>query len=193
MKGGPLREFQVMVANGQLEAPFAIRELLSEVGDITFSEKIRIETNFISPFIGLLFLQRNSKVLDIGEGFLNIPFFSMQLKNKGGIHSNVIEAILNPGKTILQPGKRTTVWTISQIYTDDETTGLFQPSPLRRNDEDLLICPAFSKTQNSTHMVSMKISRGTPYTFRKGMNIANCSLLNLDQTKHIRLVNPISL
>ena len=94
-----------MVANGQLEAPIAIRELLSEVGDITFSEKIRVETNLISPLIGLPFLQRNSKVLDISQGFLNLPFFSMQLTNKGGIHSNVIEPILNPGKTILQPGK----------------------------------------------------------------------------------------
>ena len=72
---GPPPEFQIMVANGQLEAPIATVELQFEVGDITFREKFIVMTNLTSPMIGLLFLQRNSTILDMRQGILNFPFF----------------------------------------------------------------------------------------------------------------------
>ena len=106
---GPPPEFQFMVANGQLEAPIATVELEFEVGDITFREKFIVMTNLTTPLIGLLFLQRNSTILDIRQGILNFPFFSMQLKNEDPTYPNVIEPIINPVDTILQPGKRTTI------------------------------------------------------------------------------------
>ena len=79
---GPPPEFQIMVANGQLEAPIATVELQFEVGDVTFREKLIVMTNLTSPLIGLLFLQRNSTILDMRQGILNFPAFSMQLKNE---------------------------------------------------------------------------------------------------------------
>ena len=39
LKEGPSPDFQIMVANGQLEAPIATTELLFEVGYITFVER----------------------------------------------------------------------------------------------------------------------------------------------------------
>ena len=137
-----------MVANGQLEAPIATVELQFEVGDNRFREKFIVMTNLTSPLIGLLFLPCNSTILDMRQGILHFPFFSMQLKNEDRTYPNVVEPILNPVETILQPGKRTTIWVNSQIYTDNEATGIIQPSPLLENDEDLLICPALSSSQN---------------------------------------------
>ena len=131
---GPPPEFQIMVASGQLEAPIATVELQFEVGDITFREKFIVMTNLTSPLIGLLFLQRNSTILDMRQRILNFPFFSMQLKIEDRTYPNVIEPTLNPIETTLQPGKRTTIWVKSQIYTDNEATGIFQPSPLLEND-----------------------------------------------------------
>ena len=121
---GPPPEFQITVANGQLEAPIATVELQFEVGDILFREMFIIMTNLTSPLIGLLFLQCNSTVLDMRQGILNFPFFSMQLKNQDRTYPNVIEPILNPVETTLQPGKRNTIWVKSQIYTDNEATGI---------------------------------------------------------------------
>ena len=103
---GPPPEFQIMVANGQLEAPIATVELQFKVGDITFREKFIVMTNLTSPLIGLLFLQRNSTILDMSQGILNFPFFSMQLKNGDRTYPNVIEPILNPLETTLQPTTR---------------------------------------------------------------------------------------
>ena len=57
---GPPTKFQIMVANGQLEAPNATVELQFEVGDIAFGQKFVVKTNLTSHLIGLLFLQRDS-------------------------------------------------------------------------------------------------------------------------------------
>ena len=190
---GPPSEFQIMVANGQLEAPIATVELQFEVGDITFREKFIVMTNLTSPLIGLSFLQRNSTILDMRQGILNFPFFSMQLKNEDWTYPNVIEPTLNPVETILQPGKRTTIWVKSQIYTDNEATGIIQPSPLLENDEDLLICPALSLTQNNKPMVQISNFLDHSYTLKKARHIANFAILTPEQTKYIRPVNPTSV
>ena len=87
------------------------------------------------------------------QGILNFPFFSMQLKNEDWTYPNVVAPILNPVETILQPGKRTTFWVRSQIYTDNEATGIIQPSPLLENDEDFVIFLALSSSENIKHKV----------------------------------------
>ena len=66
-------------------------------------------TNVGNPFIGLLFLQRNSTILDVRQGILNFPFLSMQSKNEDRTYPDVFEPILNPVATILQPAKRTAI------------------------------------------------------------------------------------
>ena len=182
-----------MVANGQLEASIATVEVQFEVGDITFREKFIVMTKLTDHFIGILFLQRKSTILDMRQGILNFPFFPMQLKNEDRTYPNVIDPILNPAKTILQPGKRTTIWVKSQIYTDNEATRIIQPSPLLENGEDLLICPALSSTQNNKHMVQISNFLDHPYTLKKGTHIATLSILTPEQTKHIRPVNPTSV
>ena len=190
---GPPPEFQIMIANGQLEAAIATVELQFEVRDITFREKFIVMTNLTSRLIGLLFLQRNSTILDMRQGILNFPFFSMQLKKEDRTYPNAFEPILNPAETILQPGKRTTIWVKLQICTDTEATGIIQPSPLLENDEDLLICPALSSTQNNKHMVQISNFLENPYTLKKRTHIAKFSILTREQTKHIRPINPTSV
>ena len=137
-------------------------------------------TNLTSLLIGLLFLQRNSTILDMRQGMLNFPFFSMQLKNENRTYPNVIELILNPVETILQPAKRTTSLVKSQIYTENEATGTFQPSPLLENEEDPLICPAISSSQNNKHMVQISNFLDHPYTLKRGMHIAKFSIMTTD-------------
>ena len=102
---GPPLEFQIMFANGQLEVPITTVELQFEISDNTSRKKSIVMTNLTSPLIGLLFLQRNSTILDMRQGILNFRFFSMQLKNQDRTYPNFIEPILNPVETILQRGK----------------------------------------------------------------------------------------
>ena len=117
----------------------------------------------------------------------------MQLKNEDRTYPNVIAPILNPIETILQPGKRTTFWVRSQIYTDNEATGIIQLSPFLENEKDLLICPALSSTQTNIHIVQISSSLDHPYTLKKGTHIVNFSILTPQQTKQNRPGNPISV
>ena len=109
---GPPPEFQIMVANGQLEAPIATVKLQFEVNDITFRENFIIMTNLTSPPIHLrsVFPTTQQYHTRYALGILNFPFFSMQLKNEDRTYPNVIDSILNPVETILKPGKRTKIW-----------------------------------------------------------------------------------
>ena len=77
-------------------------------------------TNLTSPLIDLLFLQRNRVIIDMRQGVMNFPSFSMHLKSDDRTYPTVIEPTLNPVETILQQGKRTKIWVNSQIYTDYE-------------------------------------------------------------------------
>ena len=117
----------------------------------------------------------------------------MQLKNDDRTYPNVIEPLLNPEKTILQPGKRITIWVKSQVYTDNEATGIIQPSPILEIHKDFLICPAPPSTQNNKHMVKISNFLDHPYTLKKGTHIANFSILTPEQTKHILPINPTSI
>ena len=98
IREGPPPNFQIMVANGQLETPKSTIELKFEVGDIEFHEIFIVMEHLTGPIIGLMFLQRNHTVLDMRQGILNFPFFSMQLKTADHRYSNVLEPILDPTK-----------------------------------------------------------------------------------------------
>ena len=163
------------------------------MGGITFTEKLLVMTSLISPLIGLLFLHRNTTILDLRQGILNFPFFSMQLKDEDRTYPNVIEHILSPVETILQPGKRTTIGVKSQIYTDKEATRIIQLSPLSEIDEHLLICPALSSIQNNRHTFQISIFLDHPYTLKKETHIANFLKKTPKQTKHFRSVNSTSV
>ena len=64
-----------MVANGQLETPKSTIELKLEVGDVEFYEIFIVMEHLTGPIIGLLFLQRYHRVLDMRQGIVNFPFF----------------------------------------------------------------------------------------------------------------------
>ena len=65
--------------------------------------------------------------------------------------------------------------------------------PLLEYDEDLLICPALSSTQNNKQMVQITKFLDHPYTLNKGMHIENFSILTPEQTNNIGSVNPTSV
>ena len=103
VKEGPASNFQIMVANGQLETPMSTVELKFEVGDIEFHEIFIVMEKLTSPLIGLSFLQRNKTILDMRQGVLNFPIFSMQLKTTDHKYTNVMEPICTKEDITIPP------------------------------------------------------------------------------------------
>ena len=103
IREGEPPNFQIMVANGQLETPKSTIELKFEVGDIEFHEMFIVMEHLTGPSIGLMFFQRNHTVLDMRQGILNFPSFLMQLKTADHKYSNELEPILNPTEITILP------------------------------------------------------------------------------------------
>ena len=77
---GPPPNFQIMVANGQLEVPIGTVLLEFEVADFMLKENFIIMKNLPNPLIGLCFLRRNNAIFDVTQGILTFPYLSVQLK-----------------------------------------------------------------------------------------------------------------
>ena len=142
IKEGPAPNLQIMVANGQVETPKSTVELKFQVGHIDFYEIFIVMEKLTSPLIGLSFLQRNNTILDMRQGVLNFPFFSMQLKTADHKYTNVMEPICAREDITIPPNDRHMVSISSQLYDDTNVTGSLQPSNDLAEDGDITFCAA---------------------------------------------------
>ena len=192
VKEGPAPTFQIMVANGQLETPKSTVELKFEVGDIEFHEIFIVMEKLTGPIIGLMFLQRNHTVLDMRQGILNFPYFSMQLKTADHKYSKVLEPIRNPDDITIPPNDRTLVEIKSQIYNENTVTGVLQPSDLLHEEGDITFCAAIVTLTSGNINIHINNFTDQPYKLKKGLHIANFSVLTPEQMKHVKPIDPVS-
>ena len=72
--------FQIQVANGQLEKFFSTTILKFKIGDNTFAEHFVVMKKLTGPIIGLHFMRNNSVVIDMTHGLIHFPHLTMQVK-----------------------------------------------------------------------------------------------------------------
>ena len=72
--------FQIQVANGQLEKPLSTATLKFEIGDKSFAELFVVMKKQTGPIIGLHFMRNNSVVIDTTHGLIHFPHLTMQVK-----------------------------------------------------------------------------------------------------------------
>ena len=192
IREGPPPNFQIMVANGQLETPKSTIELKFEIGDIEFHEIFIVMEHLTGPIIGLMFLQRNHTVLDMRQGILNFPFFSMQLKTADHKYSNVLEPILNPIEITIPPNDKVLIRTNSLLYPENAVTGILQPSDLLHEEGDITFCPALVTLNDGNILIPVNNFTDHPYKLKKGLHIANFSVMTPEQMKYVKPVDPAS-
>ena len=72
--------FQIQVANGQLEKPLSTATLKFEIGDNIFAEHFVVLKKLTGPILGLHFMRNNSVVIDTTHGLIYFPHLTMQVK-----------------------------------------------------------------------------------------------------------------
>ena len=177
IKEGPAPNFQIVVANGQLENPKSTVELKLEVGDIDFHEIFIVIEKLTSPLIGLSFLQRNNTILDMRQGVLIFPFFSMQLKTADHKYTSVMEPITTRDAITIPPNDRHMVSMHSQMYEDSNVTGILQPSNALTEDGDIAFCSALVTVTQGQVTIHVNNFTDQPYTLKRCSHIANFSVL----------------
>ena len=65
--------FQIQVANGQLEKPLSTATLKFGIGDNSFAEHFVVMKKLTGPIIGLHFMRNNSVVIDTTHGLIHFP------------------------------------------------------------------------------------------------------------------------
>ena len=192
VKEGPAPNFQIMVAIGQLETPKSTVELKFEVGDIEFHEIFIVMEKLTSPLIGLSFLQRNNTILDMRQGVLNFPFFSMQLKTADHKYTNVMEPICIREDVTIPPNDRHPVLMASQLYENTTVTGILQPSNNITDDGDIAFCAALVTLTNGQVSVHLNNFPDSPYTLKTGTQVATFTVLSPEQMKYVKPIDPVT-
>ena len=72
--------FQIQVANGQLEKPLGTATLKFENGANIFAEHFVVMKKLTGPMIELHFVRNNSVVSDTTHGLIHFPHLTMQVK-----------------------------------------------------------------------------------------------------------------
>ena len=86
--------FQIQLANGQLEKPTATTTLKFHIGDHIFAEHFVVMKNLTGPIIGLHFMRHNSVVIDTTHGLIHFTHLTMQVKSALNQTSAKPQAIL---------------------------------------------------------------------------------------------------
>ena len=114
-----------------------------------------------------MFLQRKHTVLDMRQGILNFPYFSMQLKTADHKYSNVLEPILNP-HDITVPLKDCILLGIkAQIYTENTVTEVLQPSDLLHEGGNITFCATVVTLTNCAINIDINKFSDQPYKLKQ--------------------------
>ena len=121
------RNFQIQLANGQLEKPTATATLKLDIGDHIFAEHFVVMKNLTRAIIGLHFMRHNSVVINTTHGLILFPHLTMQVKSALSQTSAKLQAVLvNDNITIPQMTTKTITAFVDHV-SEWNTTGTVTP------------------------------------------------------------------
>ena len=190
---GPPPNFQIMVANGQLEVPIGTVLLEIEVADFMLRENFIIMKNLPNPLIGLCFLRRNNAVFDVTQGILTFPYLSMQLKPDTQVIMRQATPLFAENTYTLQPCETLAIASRMPHLLDHDATGIVTLSPLFERHESYFITSSLSTVNNNAIGHQIIIFSELPYTIVCDTHLADFKILTPEQIKHIQPVDPAML
>ena len=190
---GPPPNFQIMVANGQLEVPIGTVLLEFEVADFMLKENFIIMKNLPNPLIGLCFLRRNNAVFDATQGILTFPYFSMQLKPDTQTSIRQATALFAENTYTLQPFETLPIASRVPHLMDHDATGIVTPSNQFGNHDSIFITASLSTVNNNAIGYQIINFSDLPYTITLDAHLADFKIMTPEQIKHIQPVGPALL
>ena len=92
----------------------------------------------------------------------------------------------------IPPNDRITIKTQSQIYLEHNVTGILQPSDNLHEEGDVTFCPGIVTLTEGKMNINVMNFTDQPFCIKRGLHIANFSVLTPEQLKHVKPVDPIS-
>ena len=181
---GSSPNFQIMVANGQLETPIGTVCLTFEVVDFMFNGK----------FIVMKVLTKNDNaIFDIRQGVLTFPHLSMQLKHEHNIRTRQSTPLRAEASYTLQPVETMLIASRMPHVVDHDATGFITPSAhLVDHDSFVLVSSLCAVNKNAVGYQICNFSE-VQYTITAETHLADFQFLTPDELKFIKPINHSTL
>ena len=180
--------FQIQVANGQLEKPTAIATLKFDIGDHVFAEHF-VVMNLTGPIIGLRFMKHNSVVIDTTHGLIHFPHLTMQVKSASSQASAKPQPVLIHDSITLPQMTTKTITAFVDHSPEWNTTGTVTPVEKFTETASLIISCSMSTIIDRKIAVRVTNTTESPYTINKNTQIAEFSVVTPEQSKFIKPVD----
>ena len=181
--------FQIQVANGQLEKPTTTTTLEIDIGDHIFAEHFVVMKNLTGPIIGLHFMKHNNLVNDTTHGLLHFPHPTMQVKSALSQASAKPQPVsVHHSITITQMTTKT-ITAFVDHSSEWNTTGTVTPVEKFTEAASLIISHSMSTVIDRETAVRVTNTTESPYTINKITQIAKFSVLTPEQSKFIKPVD----
>ena len=181
--------FQIQVANGQLEKPISTATLKFEIGDNSFAEHFVVMKKLTGPVIGLHFMRSNSVVIDTTHGLIHFPHLTMQVKTASSETTTKQQPIIMDADLTIPPATTKTVTAFIDHPSKWNTTGTVTPLEKFTETASLVICHSMSTKIDKRIAVRVTNTTESPYLIKKHTQIAEFSVVTPEQSKHIKPVD----
>ena len=180
--------FQIQVANGQLERPLSKATLKFEIRDNSFAEHFVVMKKLTGPIIGLHFMRNNSVVIDTTHGLIHFPHLTMQVKTAASETTTKLQPVIMDADLTIPPVTTKTVTAFIDHPSKWNTTGTVTPLEKFTETASLLISHSMSTIIDKRVAVRVTNSTKSPYLIKKHTQIAEFSVVTPEQSKHIKPV-----
>ena len=181
--------FQIQVANGQLEKPTATSTLKFDFGDHVFAENFAVMKNLTGPIIGLHFMKHNSVVIDTTHGLIHFPHLTMQVKSASSQASAKPQPVLIRDSITIPQMTTKTITAFVDHSSEWNTTGTVTPVEKFTETASLIISHSMSTIIDRIIAVRVTNTTESPYTINKNTQIAEFSVVTPEQSKFIKPVD----
>ena len=181
--------FQIQVANGQLEKPLSTATLKFEIGDNSFAENFVEMQKLLGPIIGLYFMKNNSVVIDTTHGLIHFPHLTMQGKTSSRETTTKPQPVTTDEALIIPQTTTKTIRAFIDHPSKWNTRGTVTPLEMFTETGSLLISHSMSTITDKRIAVRVTNTTEAPYLIKKHTQVAEFSVVTPEQSKHIKPVD----
>ena len=181
--------FQIQVANGQLEKPVATATLNFENEDHIFAEHFVLMKNLTGPIIGLHFMRHNCVVVDTTHSLIHFPHLTMQVKSALAQTGAKPQAVLIHDSIKIPKQTMKTITAFVDHVWEWNTTGTVKPVEKFTETASPILSHSMSTITDRKIAVRVTNTTESPYTINKNTQNAQFSVVTPEQSKFIKPVD----
>ena len=181
--------FQIQVANSQLEKPLSTATLKFETGDNSFGEHFVVMKKLTGPIIELHFMRNNRVVIDTTHGLIHFPHLTMQVKTASSESTTKPQPVITDEALTIPPTTTKTITTFIDHPSKWNTTGTVTPLEKFTDTAILLISHSMSTIINRRIAVRVTNTTELPYLIEKHTEISEFAVVAPEQSRHIKPVD----